>query len=136
MERTEKNRAYMSLQKKFIVSIFLIFLFSVSFGQTKEIVIYCKIYPSIGGLVVDYYGMEKYLPDSTKADVLVDYKKKYRLRNSDADNAILLMGVDGWRLLSSYYDPKYSQLTYILSKEIYLGEKALQSYLEKLRNSR
>ncbi len=136
MERTEKNRAYMSLQKKFIVSIFLIFLFSVSFGQTKEIVIYCKIYPSIGGLVVDYYGIEKYLPDSTKADVLIDYKKKYRLRNSDTDNAILLMGADGWRLLSNYYDPKYSQLTYILSKEIYLGETALQSYLEKLRNSR
>ena len=66
MERTEKNHTYTSLQKKFIFSVFLIFLLSVSFAQTKGIVIYCKIYPTLGGLVVNYFGFEKYLPDTTK----------------------------------------------------------------------
>ncbi len=136
MAAKEKILTNQNFKKRLTISIFLIFSLFVSFGQTKTITVYCKIYPSMGGLVVDYFGSAKYLPDSTKTDILVDYKKKYHLRNGDEDYAILLMGADGWKLVSSYYYSPSSQLTYILSREICLEEPAFQSYSGKLRNSR
>lgn len=89
----------------------------------------------MGGLKLDYFDADKFLPDSIKAVVLIDYKKLFHLRNADIDRVTLLMGADGWKFSSMAVQTDTAYQYYILSKEIDMDEPSREAYLSKLKSS-
>ena len=121
--------------KAVALTLTLIFLGSFSYAQTQKVTVYCQVYPTLGGLQIDYNDLDKFLPDSLKTTVLKNYKKQYHLRNADVNNLILLLNTDGWQLVSTYYRESLGTNFYILSKDILLDEAAHQLYIQKLKSS-
>jgi len=84
---------------------------------------------------MDYYGLEKFLPDSIKTTVLIDYYKQYRPSYADLPKILLLMGADGWTICARVFLGDKTVPEYTLSKEILLDGPALQIYLGKIKSS-
>jgi hypothetical protein len=118
--------------KTITLSFALILTGFIAHAQTQQIKIYCQVYASIGGLKIDYYDLDKVLPDSIKTPTLIDYVKQYHLRNADINNAILVMSTEGWEI-SSIANSCNGPSAYILSKRISMDGPARQLYLEKLK---
>ena len=106
-------------------------LASVSVAQTGKVTIYCDVSSSIAGLRIDYYGAGKFLPDSIRTAVLIDYNKQYRLRYSDVPSVILLMSTDGWKICAHTGNSE----VYTVCKDIEMDGPTLQQYIQKIRNN-
>ena len=116
--------------RTFILSLLFISLASVSFAQAGKATIYCEVSSSIAGLRIDYYGAGKFLPDSIRSAVLIDYNKQYRLRYTDVPNVLLLMSTDGWKICAHSNGD-----IYILCKDIEMDGPAFQQYTQKIKDN-
>ena len=134
---TTKMLIFIKKMKTAALSLALIFLVCRTSAQTGKITIYCNVYAAgfHQDIKIDYLGADKFLPDSIRTTVLVDYTAQYRLRAADDNKIVLLMSADGWKLLTIIkainLDPQY----YILSKEILVDEPTRQKYIENIRSS-
>ncbi len=108
--------------------ILLTLFYSVcSFAQNKEVSIICSV--DARGNIVYPKSLEKILPDSLKASILINIKKDYQINK--AEDALLYMGANGWRIC--FYN---SQTNYIImNREILLDEAAWQLYIRKLQGT-
>ncbi len=115
----------------------LIFLGLSSFAQMGKITIYCSVYTDgiHRDIKLDFYGADKFLPDSLKAAVLIDYTKTYRLRAADENSVLLLMSADGWKLSTIISSTRVAPEYNILSKEIPVDEPTRQRYMDNIRSS-
>jgi hypothetical protein len=123
--------------KSLILSILSIFLGLSSFAQAGKITIYCNvsIHGSHHDIQLDYMGADKFLPDSLKTTVLIDYTKTYLVRVADENAMLLLMSADGWKLFSILNSTEFIPVIYTLSKEIPVDEPTRQRYMENIRSS-
>jgi hypothetical protein len=123
--------------KSITVAIISILLGSSSFAQAGKITIYCNV--SVHGahhdIQLDYYGADKFLPDSLKTAVLIDYTKTYLVRVADENSVLLLMSADGWKLFNIVNSTEFVPVIYALSKEIPVDEPTRQRYMENIRSS-
>jgi hypothetical protein len=115
--------------KTFILSMLLVSLASVSFAQAGKVTIYCDVSSSITGLRLDYYGAGKFLPDSIRSAVLIDYNKLYRFRYLDVSSVLLLMSTDGWKICARV------ETVYTVSKDIEMDGPTFQQYTQKIKDS-
>ncbi|GGA84752.1 hypothetical protein [Puia dinghuensis] len=103
-----------------------------SHSQTPNTVINCWI--DNGG--VNYGHLAELLPDSITANLLVNPRKKFHMR--DGNVILLWLEQQGWKLLAVDVSASgsggnvFSRSNYILSKEIYLDDAARTLFLQKL----
>src|SRR5450631_33762 len=116
--------------KTLILSMLFVSLASVSVAQTGKVTIYCDVSSSIAGLRIDYYGAGKFLPDSIRTAVLIDYNKQYRLRYSDVPSVILLMSTDGWKICAHSNGDVYT-----VCKDIEMDGPSFQQYTQKIKDN-
>ena len=123
--------------KAVTLSVALIFLGLASFAQAGKITLYCNVFPHgiHQDIQLDYYGADKFLPDSLKTAVLIDYTKGYRLRVADESSILLLMSADGWKLSTLINGSGVSPTYYVMSKEIFVDEPTRQRYMENIRSA-
>lgn len=109
----------------------------VSFAQVQKTTIYCAANLSIrSGRRLDYGNLDRLLPDSIKAAVLVNPSDDVRLRNWS--DLALWMSLHGWKLSS--WDSESggsngnvsSQSWLIFSRDIYLDDSARALLLERV----
>ena len=125
------------MQFNFMRAIFLMSLLVcmtlVSHSQTPKIVVNCWIN---NGRVL-YGPLQELLPDSIKANLLVDPRQKFNLR--ECNNVLLWLEQRGWKLVAvdagnGSFGNIPGNSIYILSKDIYLDDAARTLFLQKLEN--
>lgn len=123
--------------KSIALSISLILLGWSSFAQGGKITIYCNLstHGAHRDIQLDYYGADKFLPDSLKTAVLIDYTKTYLVRVADENSVLLLMSADGWKIFNIMNSTEFVPVIYALSKEITVDEPTRQRYMENIRSS-
>jgi hypothetical protein len=108
-----------------------------SHAQTTKITIYCYLYThgAHQDIKFDYGDADKFLPDSIKTAVLIDYSKQYLVRSADENNIILLMSAEGWKLAATLRETQFEPRYYVLSKEIPMDEPTRKLYEENIKSS-
>jgi hypothetical protein len=105
-----------------------------SYSQARKIVVNCWI---IDGRV-NYGHLGALLPDSIKANLLVDPRQRFNLR--DVGDILLWLEQQGWKLMAVDAGTNgikgniYPNSIYILSKDIYLDDAARVLFLQKLES--
>lgn len=104
----------------------------VSYSQAPKIVVNCWIINSR----VNYGHLAELLPDSIKANLLIDPREKFKMR--DGNLILLWLEQQGWKLTAIDNSTTgngglvSSNSAYILSKEIYLDDAARTLFIQKL----
>jgi len=117
----------------FLMSL-LVCVTLVSYSQTPKVVVNCWIFNGR----VNYGNLKELLPDSITANLLVDPRQKFNLR----ENADILLWLEqqGWTIrtvtmpwttVGIFGNLPYNSVC-ILSKEIYLDDAARALFLQKL----
>ena len=121
------------MRNLFLLSI-LVCVTMVSYCQRPNTVINCYIRDGR----VNYGHLAQLLPDSIQANLLIDPREKFKMK--DGNNILLWLEQQGWRLMgidisgSGSNGNAFLSSTYILSKEIYLDDVARTLFLQKLEN--
>ncbi len=106
----------------------------VSYSQAPRTIVNC----SITNGHVNYGHLADLLPDSIKANLLIDPRKNFNMR--DGNNILLWLEQKGWKLMAVDNPTNgiggnvSSSSTYILSKELDLDDTARTLFLQKLEN--
>ncbi len=106
----------------------------VSYSQAPRTIVNC----SITNGHVNYGHLADLLPDSIKANLLIDPRKNFNMR--DGNNILLWLEQKGWKLMAVDNPTNgiggnvSSSSTYILSKELDLDDSARTLFLQKLEN--
>lgn len=112
----------------------LVFVTLVSYSQTPRTVINCYIRNGR----VNYGHLVKLLPDSIQAKVLIDPRDKFKMK--DGNDILLWLEQQGWRLVgvdlagSGANGNENLSSTYVLSREIDLGDADRALFLQKLES--
>jgi hypothetical protein len=119
-------------------TLFLLFILvcvaMVSYSQRPNTVINCYIRDGR----VNYAHLAQLLPDSIQANLLIDPREKFKMK--DGNNILLWLEQQGWRLMgvdvtgSGVNGNADLSSTYVMSKEIYLDDAARVLFLQKLEN--
>jgi len=115
--------------KKYLFFLILGFTTCKLQAQTQKITIYASFQRS--NCMITYLNYDKLYPDSVKAAVMIDYQKKYQLKKTNTGVLLLRMNLDGWKLITI---ARTSGLEYLLSKEIFLNDAAMELYLQNLQH--
>jgi CRISPR/Cas system-associated exonuclease Cas4 (RecB family) len=110
--------------KKYVLILVLSFITVAAIAQTHRV----TVYTTVGTTGSATYPGSKFFPDSIKTSVFINYRKVHKARN--AAQAILLMNLDGWKMLS--YSIYNSEDYYFLSREITLDDNAYKLYVANL----
>ena len=106
----------------------LVIIGSAGFTQSEKMTIYCRLKQNgkadYGDLVSI---LTQIMPDSVKEKLLIDPRKQFHLKKT---NALLLMTLNGWKLIQS---DTYVTTDYLLTKDIYLSEKDKDLFLLRLK---
>ncbi|MBS1601747.1 MAG: hypothetical protein JST42_03695 [Bacteroidetes bacterium] len=120
-----------------LLGAILILISLASFAQGQSTTIYCSVNLSVlGGKRFEYGNLDKLLPDSVKAAVLVYPAKDMRLRNWN--DLALWMSLHGWKLASwdaealGFTGSVSTQSSLIFSRDIYLDEAARALVLDRV----
>ncbi|WP_214070588.1 hypothetical protein [Mucilaginibacter sp. dw_454] len=122
--------------KKYLFMLILGFTTIAASAQKHKLTIYSRANSS--NCTVDYTDYDKLYPDSIKSIVMIDYKKKYQLKN--INTLLLRMNLDGWKLVSTIADANgafgnvYTVTQYLMSKEILLDDAAMMLYIQNLKS--
>src|SRR5258707_1486293 len=106
----------------------------VSYSQAPRTIVNC----SITNGHVNYGHLADLLPDSIKANLVIDPRKNFNMR--DGNNILLWLEQKGWKLMAVDNPTNgiggnvSSSSTYILSKELDLDDTARTLFLQKLEN--
>ena len=119
-------------------NLFLLFMLLcvtlVSYSQRPNTVINCYIR---SGRVI-YGHLSELLPDSIQANLLIDPREKFKMK--DGNNILLWLEQQGWRLIgidvagAGVNGNVDLSSTYVMSKEIYLDDASRVLFLQKLEN--
>jgi hypothetical protein len=127
---------------KKIIFVLALSLLSVSaFAQKQTVTIFCSVdfNGNVNYNTQDYATSNKklsnilnqILPDSIKAKVLVDPKKKYHFKYGN--ETLLWLAQNGWKIVSSIGNDNGNSF-WLLSREIQLNAPARALFMEKLEN--
>jgi hypothetical protein len=128
-----------SIKMKTITPILLcLFLSVATLAQTEKVSIFCKL---TDNGKVDYGSLPGLLPlvisDGARDSLLIDPRRQYHLNNFV--DALLLMNLSGWKLVSTDRDISgsagsiYSSTSCLLTRDIYLDEKSKAMFIERLK---
>lgn len=115
-----------------LVTFALVFATLISHSQEPQTVINCYIRSG----KVNYGHLAELLPDSIKANLLIDPREKFKMK--DGNNILLWLEQQGWELVgiditgSGTNGNAFLSSTYILSKKIYLDDAARMLFIQKL----
>ena len=121
------------MRSLFLLSI-LVCASMVSYCQLSNTVINCYVRDGR----VNYGHLAKLLPDSIQANLLIDPREKFKMK--DGNNILLWLEQQGWRLIgidvagAGVNGNADLSSTYVMSKEIYLDDAARVLFLQKLEN--
>jgi hypothetical protein len=113
--------------KRLLFSLVL-FVLSVSLkAQTRKIYIYCSV--TAGARIKYFTNLEKALPDSLKAALLIDPRKETGLK--DSYDAVLYMLAMGWRWTGNFGNIGVDG--YTLEREVLLDEPTWELYIQRIK---
>jgi hypothetical protein len=114
--------------KALSITLLMVALSVCSFAQTKKTTIFCDV--TSDGKVF-YYDLNKILPDSLSATLLVDPKKDHKFKNDM--NVLMWMSLHGWNLRSILSNDR-NYVHYLLSRDIELDDNARALFAASLEN--
>src|SRR5882762_1180019 len=117
--------------KRYLFVLLLSFAATGVFAQTHKLTIYSYFYRIDSK--VQYRDYDKLYPDSIRTAVMIDYEKKYQLK-SNTYALLLRMNQDGWKLIALTTGSINGIPQYLMSKEIWLDDAAMNLYLQNLKN--
>ena len=118
--------------RSILVMFVLAFATLISRSQVPKTVINCYIRDGR----VNYGHLAELLPDSIQANLLIDPREKFKMK--DGNNILLWLEQQGWTLIgiditgSGANGNAFLSSTYILSKQIYLDDAARILFIQKL----
>jgi len=118
--------------RSILIMFVLVFATLTSQAQEPQTVINCYIRDGR----VNYGRLAELLPDSIQANLLIDPREKFKMK--DGNNILLWLEQRGWKLIgiditgSGANGNAFLSSTYILSKNIYLDDAARMLFVQKL----
>ena len=118
--------------RSILIMFVLVFATLTSQAQGPKTVINCYIRDGR----VNYGRLAELLPDSIQANLLIDPREKFKMK--DGNNILLWLEQRGWKLIgiditgSGANGNAFLSSTYILSKQIYLDDSARMLFIQKL----
>jgi hypothetical protein len=118
--------------RSILVMFVLVFATLIAHAQVPKTVINCYIRDG----KVNYGRLAELLPDSIQANLLIDPREKFKMK--EGNNILLWLEQQGWKLVgiditgSGANGNAFLSSTYILSKNIYLDEAARMLFIQKL----
>ena len=118
--------------RSILIMFVLVFATLISHSQEHQTVVNCYIRDGR----VNYGRLAELLPDSIQANLLIDPREKFKMK--DGNNILLWLEQRGWNLIgiditgSGANGNAFLSSTYILSKKIYLDDAARMLFVQKL----
>jgi hypothetical protein len=118
--------------RSILIIVVLVFVTLISHAQEPRTVINCYIRDG----KVNYGHLAVLLPDSIQANLLIDPREKFKMK--DGNNILLWLEQQGWTLMgiditgTGANGNAFLSSTYILSKKIYLDSAARMLFIQKL----
>jgi hypothetical protein len=118
--------------RSILIVFVLVFATLISHAQESKTVINCYIRDG----KVNYGRLSELLPDSIQANLLIDPREKFKIK--DENNILLWLEQQGWKLIgiditgSGANGNAFLSSTYILSKETDLDDAARLLFIQKL----